>query len=201
MCSFCVIPFARGRSRYREYSNLLKEAHFLVKEGAREIVITGVNIGTYKNDNFNFVNVVDSLNSIEGLDRIRISSIEPTTVPKILLEYMRDSQHKLVPYFHLPLQSGSDNILKKMNRRYSSSEFSEEIWKAYDAVPDICLGTDVMVGFPEEDETDRRGAGDHRQARGGEAHRPVGQRHHLSSRRGWQPSVPRSPVSHEQPAT
>ena len=154
MCSFCVIPFARGRSRYREYSNLLKEAHFLVKEGAREIVITGVNIGTYKNDNFNFVNVVDSLNSIKGLDRIRISSIEPTTVPKILFEYMRDSQHKLVPYFHLPLQSGSDNILKKMNRRYSSSEFSEEIWRACEAVPDICLGTDVMVGFPEEDEAE-----------------------------------------------
>tara|TARA_B100000686_G_scaffold302976_1_gene339435 strand:- start:329 stop:1735 length:1407 start_codon:yes stop_codon:yes gene_type:complete len=150
MCTFCIIPFARGRSRYREFSNLQDEARRLVSEGVREIVITGVNIGTYKNDKKNIIGVVDFLNNIQGLSRIRISSIEPTTVPETLFEYMSDPQHKLVPFFHLPLQSGSDSVLNKMRRRYSSGEYADEIWKAYEAVPDLCIGTDVMVGFPEE---------------------------------------------------
>ena len=114
MCSFCIIPFARGRSRYREFSNLQEEANMLAESGVREVVITGVNVGTYKTGDLNIVNVIDSINSIKGIDRIRISSIEPTTVPKILFQYMKDSQHKLVPFLHIPLQSGSDEILKKM---------------------------------------------------------------------------------------
>ena len=154
MCSFCVIPFARGRSRYREFSNLQEEAKMLAEEEVREVVITGVNVGTYKTGNLNIVNVIDYLNSIKGIDRIRISSIEPTTVPKILFEYMKDSQHKLVPFLHLPLQSGSNNILKKMNRRYSVKDYSDEINSAFESIPDLCIGTDVMVGFPEESEQD-----------------------------------------------
>jgi len=154
MCSFCIIPFARGRSRYREFSNLQEEAYMLAKSGVREVVITGVNVGTYKTGNLNIVNVIDSLNSIKGIDRIRISSIEPTTVPKVLFQYMKDPQHKLVPFFHLPLQSGSDDILKKMNRRYSVNEYSDEISSAFESIPDLCIGTDVMVGFPEESERD-----------------------------------------------
>ena len=154
MCSFCVIPFARGRSRYREFSNLQEEARMLVKEGVHEVVITGVNVGTYKTGILDIVNVIDFLNSIKGLDRIRISSIEPTTVPKILYQYMKDPQHKLVPFLHLPLQSGSDDILKKMNRRYTVNEYSDEIWHAFESIPDLCIGTDVMVGFPKESESD-----------------------------------------------
>jgi len=150
MCSFCIIPFSRGRSRYREFSNLQKEALMLVEGGTREIVITGVNVGTYKTNKYNIVNVIDFLNTLKGLDRIRISSIEPTTVPEILLQYMKDSQNKLVPFLHLPIQSGSDQILKKMKRRYTSSEYADEIWRAFESVPDLCIGTDVMVGFPEE---------------------------------------------------
>jgi threonylcarbamoyladenosine tRNA methylthiotransferase MtaB len=154
MCSFCIIPFARGRSRYREFQNLQEEAAMLVKEGAREIVITGVNVGTYQIGKLTIVDVVDYLNSLTGLSRIRISSIEPTTVPEILLQYMNDSQHKLVPFFHLPVQSGADTILKKMKRRYSAAQYADEIWRAFETVEDLCIGTDVMVGFPEESETE-----------------------------------------------
>ena len=154
MCAFCIIPFARGRSRYREFSNLQEEARMLVQEGIREIVITGVNVGTYKTGKRTLVDVVDFLNTLPGLSRIRISSIEPTTVPEILFQYMSDPQHKLVPFFHLPLQSGNDIILQKMKRRYSSAEYTDEIWRAFESVPDLCIGTDVMVGFPEESETE-----------------------------------------------
>ena len=154
MCTFCIIPFARGRSRFREFSNLQDEASRLVSEGVREIVITGVNVGTYRYKRKNIIEVVDFLNDLPGLCRIRISSIEPTTVPEELFQYMSDSQHKLLPFLHLPLQSGSDLILNKMKRRYNSKEYADEIWKAYEAVPDICIGTDVMVGFPEEKQSE-----------------------------------------------
>ena len=126
----------------------------LVQEGIREIVITGVNVGTYKTGKRTLVDVVDFLNTLPGLSRIRISSIEPTTVPEILFQYMSDPQHKLVPFFHLPLQSGNNTILQKMKRRYSSAEYTDEIWRALESVPDLCIGTDVMVGFPEESETE-----------------------------------------------
>ena len=154
MCTFCIIPFARGRSRIREFSNLQDEARLLISEGVREIVITGVNIGTYRTEKEDIIGVVDFLNNLSGLSRIRISSIEPTTVPEVLFEYMSDPQHKLVPFFHLPLQSGSDSVLQKMRRRYTSGEYADEVWKAYEAVPDLCIGTDVMVGFPEESQAE-----------------------------------------------
>ena len=150
MCTFCIIPFARGRSRIRELENLKDEARMLISEGVREIVITGVNIGTYETEKENIIGIVDFLNNLSGLDRIRISSIEPTTFPKVFFEYMADPQHKLVPFLHLPLQSGSDSVLQKMRRRYTSAQYTDEIWKAYEEVPDLCIGTDVMVGFPEE---------------------------------------------------
>ena len=150
MCSFCIIPFARGRSRFREFSNLQNEARLLISEGVREIVITGVNIGTYNTKKEDIIRVVDFLNNLQGLSRIRISSIEPTTVPEVFFQYMSDSQHKLVPFFHLPLQSGSDSVLQKMRRRYNSAQYADEVWKAYEAVPNLCIGTDVIVGFPEE---------------------------------------------------
>ena len=152
MCTFCIIPFARGRSRYRDFLNLQEEASMLVKEGVREIVITGVNVGTYQTGKFTIVDVIDFLNNLSGLLRIRISSIEPTTVPEILFQYMNDKQHKLVPFFHLPLQSGADEILKKMKRRYSAAEYADDIWRAFESVPDLSIGTDVMVGFPQENE-------------------------------------------------
>jgi threonylcarbamoyladenosine tRNA methylthiotransferase MtaB len=150
MCSFCIIPFARGRARSREWSNILEEAQQLAKKGFKELVLTGVNVGTFASCEHGLVDLVDALNNIEGLSRVRISSIEPTTVPEELFERMADSNHSLVPYLHIPIQSGSDQTLKDMKRLYTIKEFDAFIKEADRAVPDLCIGTDVMVGFPSE---------------------------------------------------
>ena len=154
MCSFCVIPFARGRARSRDFENLLDEARMRVDRGAKEIVLTGVNIGTYANSGRRIVEVVDALDAIAGLHRIRISSIEPTTAPHALLERMRDTNHRLVPYLHIPLQSASNAVLKTMRRLYTREDYLDFIETAAGAVPDLCIGADIMVGMPGETESD-----------------------------------------------
>ncbi|MBX3176852.1 MAG: tRNA (N(6)-L-threonylcarbamoyladenosine(37)-C(2))-methylthiotransferase MtaB [Candidatus Hydrogenedentes bacterium] len=154
MCSFCIIPFARGRARAREWGNLLDEARSLVDRGAKEIILTGVNIGTYNLEGRNILHIVDALNEIEGLHRIRISSIEPTTIPGELFDRMNDPAHALLPYLHIPLQAGSDNILTAMRRKYTRQEFLDFIFHAHDAVPGIGIGTDILVGFPGEADQD-----------------------------------------------
>jgi threonylcarbamoyladenosine tRNA methylthiotransferase MtaB len=154
MCSFCIIPFARGRARSRTLENLLEEARSLVARGAREVVLTGVNIATYAWQGNDILKVVEALRGVEGLDRIRISSIEPTTIPETLFEWMADPEHPLVPHLHIPLQAGSDNILQAMRRKYSRQEFLDFIKLAHDLVPDINIGSDIMVGFPGESEAD-----------------------------------------------
>ena len=150
MCSFCIIPFARGRSRYREFFNLLDEAKLFAEEGVREIVLTGVNIGTYFESGRTLLKVIDALNEIKDLVRIRISSIEPTTVPEGVLDRMADDLHKLVPFLHLPVQSGSDPILTAMKRRYTAKAYAVEVMNVWERVPGVCIGTDVMTGFPGE---------------------------------------------------
>lgn len=150
MCSFCIIPFARGRARSRELANLLEEARQLVDRGAKELVLTGVNIGTYRHEGRNIVDVVQRLNEIDGLDRIRISSIEPTTVPEELFDLMADVEHALVPYLHLPLQSGSNAVLERMRRLYTRDEYIDCVETARAMVPDLCVGADIMVGMPGE---------------------------------------------------
>ena len=147
MCSFCVIPFARGRARSRDWCDLFDEVDEMIKKGVREIVLTGVNLGTYNSDGKDFLSLIDVLNNMDGLDRIRISSIEPTTIPHQLLERMADSQHALTPYLHVPLQSGCDRILGLMKRKYQLSEMEEFFSQATKMVPDICIGTDLMTGF------------------------------------------------------
>lgn len=154
MCSFCIIPFARGRARARALPNLLEEARLLVARGARELILTGVNIGTYAWNGAGIVEVVDALDEIAGLDRIRISSIEPTTIPETLFDRMKAADHALVPYLHIPLQSGSNAILEAMRRRYTREEFLAFIHRAHEAVPDIGIGTDIMAGFPGETDQD-----------------------------------------------
>jgi threonylcarbamoyladenosine tRNA methylthiotransferase MtaB len=154
MCSFCIIPFARGRARSREIDNLLDEARALVERGAKEVVLTGVNIGTYDYGGRTILEVVDRLNEISGLERIRISSIEPTTVPDGMIARMLASDHTLVPYLHIPLQSGANAVLERMRRKYSREQFLEYVGRAAAAVPDICIGTDIMVGFPGESEAE-----------------------------------------------
>lgn len=152
MCSFCLIPFARGRERSRLLDDLLREAGLLAAQGIREIVLTGVNIGQYHQAGADLCTVITRLETIPGLERIRISSIEPTTVTDQLLDLMASSS-KLCPYLHIPLQSGDDGILAAMNRSYSAEEYMRLIERALQTVPGLGLGTDIMVGFPGEDET------------------------------------------------
>jgi threonylcarbamoyladenosine tRNA methylthiotransferase MtaB len=154
MCSFCIIPFARGRARSRAMDNLLDEARVLVGRGAHELVLTGVNIGTYAYQDMSIVDIVERLNALDGVDRIRISSIEPTTIPESLLDAMNDPAHALVPHLHIPLQAGADTVLAVMKRKYTRQEFIDFVEMAADKVPDLCVGTDVLVGFPGETDED-----------------------------------------------
>lgn len=154
VCSFCLIPRARGPARARDFGNTLDEARSLVTRGAQELVLTGVNIGTYESGGNGIVELVDALHEIPGLARIRISSIEPTTVPDGLLDRMAEPTHKLVPYLHLPLQSGSDRVLSAMRRKYTIGEYLRFAEEASARVPELCLGTDLLVGFPGESEVD-----------------------------------------------
>ena len=150
-CAFCIIPFSRGGARSRAFPDILKEARGLVERGHRELVLTGVNIGTYTSDGYDLLQVIQALEDVDGLARIRISSIEPTTIPDGLVEWMAASP-KLCPYLHVPLQSGDDGVLRRMKRRYTRADFAAFIERLAARVPNICLGTDAMVGFPGEDE-------------------------------------------------
>jgi threonylcarbamoyladenosine tRNA methylthiotransferase MtaB len=149
MCSFCLIPFARGHERSRIWDDTIREAEALVTRGRRELVLTGVNIGRYEQDGRSLLDLIKRLETIEGLARIRISSIEPTTIPDALLEYMAGST-KLCRHLHLPLQSGNDDILRAMNRRYTVMDYVAFIERAMRLMPDLGLGADVLVGFPGE---------------------------------------------------
>ncbi|NQZ67628.1 MAG: tRNA (N(6)-L-threonylcarbamoyladenosine(37)-C(2))-methylthiotransferase MtaB [Lentisphaeria bacterium] len=152
-CLFCEIPYARGRARSRVFEDLLNEAEILCDAGHKEIVLTGVNIATYLDGGKKFMDVLHALLTIDKLERLRISSIEPTTIPDEIIELMRDNS-KLCNYLHIPIQSANDYILHKMNRRYDMAEYTEFIMKAYETIPNLCLGTDVIVGYPGE--TDER---------------------------------------------
>ena len=151
-CSFCEIPYARGRARSREFPDILTEARALVDAGHKELVLTGINLGTYEYEEKKFLNVIDALEKIDGLTRIRISYIEPTTIPFELFPRM-SCDGKLCRYLHLPIQSGHDEILHSMKRKYTVQEFSDFIERIFQTVPEICLGTDVIVGFPGETDT------------------------------------------------
>lgn len=151
MCSFCIIPFARGHERSRVLSDIVREAEQLAAQGVREVVLTGVNIGQYRQEGADLCTVIRRLEQVAGLERIRISSIEPTTVTNELLDLMASSS-TLCPYLHIPLQSGDDGILAAMNRSYSSDEYRDLIERALRKIPNLGLGTDLMVGFPGEDD-------------------------------------------------
>ncbi len=149
-CTFCEIPFARGRARSRVFEDIALEASALAAAGHKELILTGINLGTYSFEGKTILDVVEKLEKIDGLERIRISSIEPTTVSFEIVERM--GKTKLCRYLHLPLQSGSDDILNLMERKYTTFGFSEFILKAKEKVPELCIGTDVIVGFPGESE-------------------------------------------------
>ncbi|NJL18684.1 MAG: MiaB/RimO family radical SAM methylthiotransferase [Nitrospira sp.] len=149
MCSFCIIPFARGHERSRTLEDLVREVENLTAGGYREIVLTGVNIGQYAHQDLDFCTLLRRLDQIADIERIRISSIEPTTVSDELLDLLASSK-KFCPYLHIPLQSGDDQVLQAMNRRHTVEAYRRLIEQAYKKIPDLGLGTDLLVGFPGE---------------------------------------------------
>jgi threonylcarbamoyladenosine tRNA methylthiotransferase MtaB len=148
-CSFCEIPFARGRARSRVFEDILTESQALIAAGHQELILTGINIGTYADQGKTLVDVVAALEGIKGLQRVRISSIEPTTIADGLIDAM-STGHKLCRYLHIPLQNGDNEILAAMKRKYTVEEFGDFVSRAEAKVPQMCIGTDVMVGFPGE---------------------------------------------------
>lgn len=154
MCSFCVIPFARGRARSRDWEDLFEEVGQMIRKGVREFILTGVNLGTYESKGNDFLALVKALADLRGVDRLRISSIEPTTIPDELFDMMADPGHSLMPYLHIPMQSCCDRTLAGMKRKYGMKEMTDFFDRATQAIPQLCLGTDLMVGFPGETESE-----------------------------------------------
>ncbi|MDC1038384.1 tRNA (N(6)-L-threonylcarbamoyladenosine(37)-C(2))-methylthiotransferase MtaB [Candidatus Marinimicrobia bacterium] len=153
-CSFCTIPLARGESRSDTIENTIKTAREVAETDALEIVLTGVNIGDFgKGSSETFLDLIQQLDTLDGIDRIRISSIEPNLLTNEIIEFCALSQ-KLMPHFHVPLQSGSDKILGAMRRRYKRELYEERIKKIKSTIPHACIGVDVIVGFPGESDKD-----------------------------------------------
>jgi len=155
-CTYCTIPLARGISRSDELENVLKNAKEISDQGIKEIVLTGVNIGDYGKGEFGnkkhehtFLELVQELDKVEGIERLRISSIEPNLLNNETIEFVSKSR-TFVPHFHIPLQSGSNEILKLMKRRYLRELYTERVNKIREVMPDACIGVDVIVGFPGE---------------------------------------------------
>ena len=151
-CSYCTIPFARGRSRNGSIADIVKQAEEVAAEGGKEIVITGVNTGDFgKSTGENFFDLVKALDEVDGIERYRISSIEPNLLTDEIIEFVSKSK-RFMPHFHIPLQSGCDEVLKLMRRRYDTALFAEKIQKIKSLMPDAFIGVDVIVGTRGETE-------------------------------------------------
>lgn len=145
-CSYCTIPFARGRSRNGSIESMVKQAEEVVAKGGKEIVLTGVNIGDFgKTTSETFIDLIKALDEVEGIERYRISSIEPNLITDEAIDFVAESKH-FAPHFHIPLQSGSDTILKLMRRRYDTALFRHKIEKIKTIMPHAFIGVDVIVG-------------------------------------------------------
>lgn len=152
VCTYCTIPKARGKSRNASIENIISEAKIIANQGIKEIILTGVNIGDFGHSTGeSFFELLKELDKVEGISRYRISSIEPNLLTDEIIEFVSKSK-KFMPHFHIPLQSGSDDILKLMKRRYNTSKFSNRILKANEKIADTFFGIDVIVGFPGETE-------------------------------------------------
>jgi len=151
-CSFCTIPLARGRSRSDTIENTVKIAQNIADSGAKEIVLTGINIGDFGSEkDESFLQLIMTLDNLKGIERFRISSIEPNLLSDEIISFCADS-NKFVPHFHIPLQSGSDSILKSMKRRYNTDLYKSRVEYIKELIPDCCIGVDVIVGYPGEGE-------------------------------------------------
>ena len=159
-CTFCTIPLARGKSRSDLIENVIRNANKIASEGVKEIVLTGVNIGDFgkgqlitedlkKKKEVTFLDLIMALDEVKGIERFRISSIEPNLLKDQIIDFVAKSK-KFVPHFHIPLQSGSNVLLKLMKRRYHKELYADRINKIKTLMPDCCIGVDVIVGFPGE---------------------------------------------------
>jgi threonylcarbamoyladenosine tRNA methylthiotransferase MtaB len=159
-CAFCTIPMARGKSRSDSIENVLRNARELASAGVKEIVLTGVNLGDFgkgpdgdARDKESFFELIQELDNIDGIQRYRISSIEPNLLSNSIIEFVANSR-KFMPHFHIPLQSGSNNILGLMRRRYRRELYAERVGLIKTLMPHCCIGVDVIVGFPGETEAE-----------------------------------------------
>ncbi|HEY9082698.1 MAG TPA: tRNA (N(6)-L-threonylcarbamoyladenosine(37)-C(2))-methylthiotransferase MtaB [Vicingaceae bacterium] len=154
-CTFCTIPLARGKSRNQSIAETVKVAEEIAKTNIKEVVLTGVNIGDFGQGegNEDFFQLVQALDKIDGINRYRISSIEPNLLSNDIIDFVSESD-KFMPHFHIPLQSGSNKILKMMRRKYLKELYSERVYRIKEKMPHACIGVDVIVGFPDETDED-----------------------------------------------
>ena len=158
-CSFCTIPMARGKSRSNSTENVLSEIKKITGAGVKEIVLTGINLGDFGKDGSgqktdeNFYSLLKAIEESEGVERYRISSIEPNLLSEEIIRFVSSSK-KIMPHFHIPLQSGSNKILGMMRRRYKRELYAEKVQLIKNLIPDCCIGVDVITGFPGETEED-----------------------------------------------
>lgn len=154
-CTFCVIPYARGRVVSRSEESCLKEAEFLVSSGFKEIIVSGIHLCSYGKDQgkdiLSLLELLKKIDSIEGLERLRLGSLEPKSMTPGFISGLKELKH-LCPHFHLSLQSGSDTVLKRMNRKYTTTEYEDRVKALRAEFPDMSLTTDIITGFPEETE-------------------------------------------------
>ena len=150
-CSYCIIPYVRGSVRSKDFDKVIKEAKELAKHGHKEIVLTGIHTGHYLNNGYDLTDLINELSKIDDIKRIRISSIEITELNDKFLDMLKNND-KVCDHLHIPLQAGSDEILKRMNRKYDLAYYEEKIKKIRSIRPDISISTDIIVGFPYETE-------------------------------------------------
>ncbi len=150
-CTYCAIPYARGRNRSDTVENLIKEAKLIALQGTKELILTGVNIGLFDggNSESNLFELLKRLEKLEGIERIRIGSVEPNLLTDEIIELAAKSS-VIMPHFHIPLQSGSDKILSQMKRKYKREVFANRVRKVKSMIPDACVAADVIIGFPGE---------------------------------------------------
>jgi threonylcarbamoyladenosine tRNA methylthiotransferase MtaB len=152
-CTYCTIPAARGKSRNGTIEQIVNDARKIARKGIKEVVLTGVNIGTFTDNTYHkkrtFIDLIKELDTVQGIERYRISSIEPNLLTDKIIEFSARSK-KFVPHFHIPLQSGSNTLLNKMKRRYKRELYAEKVAKIKELMPDAAIGVDVIVGFPGE---------------------------------------------------
>ena len=156
ICTYCTIPKARGKSRSGNPDLIIKNAEEIAAKGIKEIVLTGVNIGDYGQglkEDINFLDLLKELDNVDGIERIRISSIEPNLLTDEIIKFTAESR-AVVPHFHIPLQSGSDKMLRLMKRRYLRDLYEQRVKRVKELIPHACIGVDVIVGFPGETDQD-----------------------------------------------